>query len=452
MSRQALRSAMYKSTSSNSLHHSINYLQSHYTESTHSTSHLKARSFLGDKFLSLSSQWTVYRADSPFQRRVTCLDWHPTYTNAVAFGSKAGDVLLWKYEDLTQDLSSGNSSSPLIQGIGYGYGSITSMKFHPKNPNCMYTTSVDGTFCLQDFTGKHSRVFLNTNNYHFWWVSFDYCLDYDVLVAGDNTGKAVLLSSEGEVIKEYKKLHKGKIKHAEFCPAQSSILATSSVDYTVQLWDIRMLREQRVGSIKPITVQKHDAPISSSHFDPLTGTRLLTTSQNGQLRVYDSHNQWSDPTVTVEHAHRHFQHLTDITATWHPLFDNICIVGRYPRPDVDDPIRGIDLINLNSGAKEGHIYSPHITGIMSVSQFNKTGEVLASGEGSRVVVWKMPAVQELRMKQSESHSRTVPGLSREPGSQTRRKRKRDTAKEDLAVKKLKQKIVCETQSVKKRKK
>ena len=442
---------MHNSASSFSLHHSINYLQSHYTESIDSTNHLRARSFLGDKFLSHSSQWAVYQSNSPFKRRVTCLDWHPTYTNAVAFGSKAGDVLLWKYEDQAQDLSPKNPSSPLIEGLGYGYGSITSMKFHPKNPNCMYTTSVDGTFRLQDFTGKHSQKFLDTKDYHFWWVSFDYCLDYDVLVAGGNTGKAVLLSSEGEVIKEIKRLHKGKIKHAEFCPAQSSILATSSVDYTVQLWDIRMLRDGQTGSVKPITIQKHDAPISSSHFDPLTGTRLLTTSQNGQLRVYDSHDQWSKPTITTEHAHRHFQHLTDITATWHPLYDNICIVGRYPRPNVDDPIRGIDLINLNTGAKEGHIYSPHVTGIVCVNQFNRTGEVLASGEGCRVVVWKLPALQELRTSQGESHPRAVPGLSREPGNQTRRKRKRDSTKDDL-VKKMKQKIACETVSTTKRRK
>ncbi len=424
-----------------SLLHSLHSVQRVYNESPQSYHHHRARDILAKRFLRLSPEWTVCKSDTLFKRRVTCIDWHPTLPRTVAYSSKAGDVLLWN-----DDVSSHNFSpsfNTLIEGIGFGFGAVSSMKFHPTNPNCIYTTSIDGTFCLKDFTGKHTNVFLDTQDYHFWWVSFDYSLDYNLLFVGNNTGKAVLLSTEGKVIKEFKKLHKGKIKHAQFCPAQSNILATSSVDRTVKIWDTRILREGRDALVKPLSILEHTSPVSSSHFDPLSGTRLLTTSQKGELRVFDSFNLWTKPTKIIEHAHKNFQHLTDITATWHPLYDNVCVVGRYPRTQADEQIRGVDLIDLDSGNKAGHIYSPHVPGILSVNKFDRTGEILASGEGCRVLLWKLPTGLKGRKEVSDVETSSVPGLSGEANGSSRRKRKREPKEPDTIAKKLKQKMACE---------
>lgn len=48
-----------------------------------------------------------------------------------------------------------------------------------------------------------------------------------------------------------------------------------------------------------------------AYFDPLHGNRLLTTAQNSQICLYDSHD-WSTPTLVMHHAHRQFQHMTHI--------------------------------------------------------------------------------------------------------------------------------------------
>lgn len=427
--------------------HSLQWLQRGYSESPQSCHHHRVREILSKRFLHLSSQWTIRKSDAPFKRRVTCIDWHPTLPHTLVYGSQAGDILLWKY-----NASEHLSSTALIEGIGYGYGSISSLKFHPTNPNCIYATSIDGTFCLKDFTGKHTVVYLDTQDYHFWWVSFDYCRDDNLLFVGDNTGKAILLSTEGKIIKEFKKLHKGKIKHAEFCPAQSNLLVTSSVDRTVKIWDTRMLKEDMDRKVMPLSSVEHESPVSSSRFDPLSGTRLLTTAQKGQLLVYDSFDNWTKPSKIIDHAHKHFQHLTDITATWHPLYDNVCVVGRYPRNETDERIRGVDLIDLDSGQKAGHIYSPHVTGILSVNKFDSTGEFLASGEGCRVMLWKLPSGSDCARRRegdSEETSTSVPGLSGEPSGDTiRRKRKREPREAaDTITKKLKQKMASEIVAV-----
>lgn len=318
-----------------------------------------------ERFLNTSQHWKVYKTASPFTRRVTCARWHPQYPDVVAFGAHSGDILLWHYD-------SPSVNDPVIKGVGMGYGCITEMRFHPDDPGYIYTSAVDGRFCLQDFEGRQSQVYLDTMEIAYWWCSFDISRNHGLIIVGDNHGNAALLDSDGRSIGTYKRLHKEKIKHLEFCPARPWMMATASVDRTVALWDIRMLKEGAVKgspllkSPKPITVMKHGGPVTSCYFDPIHGSRLLTTAQNEEIRVYDSHNGWEEPTVTVNHPHRHFQHMTDIRATWHPLYADLCVVGRYPRKEDDDKTHSVDLIDLVSGQRVGYFYSPHLSNIIQV--------------------------------------------------------------------------------------
>lgn len=345
------------------------------------------RSCLRDGFVESANTWSVYKTASPFNRRVTCIEWHPTYHYMVACCSHAGDILLWNFENTEKD--------KLIQGLGYGYGAITSMKFHPVNPSLIYTTAVDGRCCLQDFEGRHSEVYLDTMDYKFWWCSLDFSTEYEVIFVGDNIGNAVLLDLDtGQKICQYPHLHKGKIKHVEFCPARSWMFVTTSVDHTVALWDIRMMKSASESVMKKpahISVMKHKGPISSAYFDPIYGSRLLTTAlgPDSEIRVYDAHN-WDEPSITVKHPHRNFQHMSDIKATWHPLYEDLCVVGRYPNKEDEDKTRCVDLIDLESGQRVGYLYSPHFAQIIQLNKFNRLGDCLVSGMGYTTLIWKPP--------------------------------------------------------------
>ena len=403
------------------------------------SSQSSVRDCLSQRFLRLSSHWTVYRTASPFTRRVTALQWHPTYNDVVAVGSHGGDILLWKYDKP-------GPTDPQIKGVGMGYGSITEMRFHPQNPTLIYTTAVDGRFCLQDFNGRCSEVFLDTMDIRYWWCSFDISQGHDVIFVGNNCGGAMLLDSNGQTIGRYMRIHKGKIKHIEFCPARSWTVATASVDKTVALWDIRMLKENCCNnyskSTEPLAVMSHNAPISSAYFDPMFGSRLLTTSQNGEIRVYDPYD-WETPATTIEHSHRHFQHITDIKATWHPLYNDLCVIGRYPCKEDPDQSRTIDLMDLKSGERVGYLYSPHIPYIVQLNQFNKTGDSLASGMGYSVAIWKAPedteAVLEMARKEAQSKEKRPIPLPHDSdgGRASRRPRRKRECDKDEALKKKK---------------
>ena len=51
----------------------------------------------------LVSDLQLYRISSPFDRRCTALEWHPTNTNKLAVGSKGGDIILWDIESTNND-------------------------------------------------------------------------------------------------------------------------------------------------------------------------------------------------------------------------------------------------------------------------------------------------------------------------------------------------------------
>ena len=382
--------------------------------------------------------WGVRGTLSPFTRRVMAIEWHPLLHDVVAFASHGGDIQLWSFQDSSRDL--------FLRGLGYGYGCITAMKFHPERPRFVYTTSVDGRFVLQDLEGRQSSVYLDTQDISYWWCSLDLCRQHDVVFVGGNTGRAVLLDSAGEVVCRYRRLHRGKIKYAEFCSSGGGwLLATASVDHTVALWDIRMLRE-RPGNFtdtpEPLSTLKHSAPINSAIFDPHTGSQLLTTTQNSQLHVYDAATNWGDPSIIVSHPHRHFQHMTDIVATWHPIHRDLCIVGRYPEKDASDQTRSVDLIDIGNGERIRELSSPSLKGIIVLNKFSRCGRWLASGMGYHCLLWGAELdshERESLRRQRGQGGRPRDGENRRRGG-TARKRKRDSNDDSEVAKKSKKKM------------
>lgn len=53
---------------------------------------------LQEPFVRSLSSYHFHGATSPFDRRITCLEWHPTHPTTLAVGSKGGDLYLWDFE------------------------------------------------------------------------------------------------------------------------------------------------------------------------------------------------------------------------------------------------------------------------------------------------------------------------------------------------------------------
>ncbi|XP_075423596.1 DNA damage-binding protein 2 [Ascaphus truei] len=337
-------------------------------------------------FLRSLASYILYRTNSPFDRRVTTLEWHPTHPNTVAVGSKGGDIILWDYEEL---------NNTLIPGIGAG-GCITGMKFDPFNPNQLYTSSVAGSTILQDFNGRTVQVFTNTEDWAMWYCSLDVSTRQQCVVTGDNVGNVVLLETCGKEVWKLR-LHKKKVTHVEFNPRCDWLLATASVDQTVKLWDLRNIKDKS----SCLHTLPHGRGVNSAYFSPWDGSKLLTTDQHSEIRVYSA-SDWSKPQRIIPHPHRQFQHLTAIKATWHPRYDLI-VAGRYPDPlfpgYTADELRTVDVFDGQSGNIMCQLYDPYASGIVSVNKFNPMGDLLASGMGFNILIWSREIL--LMMKQEE---------------------------------------------------
>ncbi|KAJ8272345.1 hypothetical protein COCON_G00112040 [Conger conger] len=232
----------------------------------------------------------LYRTTSPFDRRVTCLEWHPTHPSTLAIASKGGNIVLTYYETL--------NNTTIIQGI---------------------------------------------------WNH---------------------------------RLHKAKVTHAEFNPCCDWLLATASVDHTVKLWDLRSIKDKT----SFLHEMPHEKAVNSAYFSPVDGSKLLTTDQYDEIRVYCS-SDWSKPQKVISHPHRQFQHLTPIKATWHPMYDLI-VAGRYPDQRVcPGESRTIDIFDGKTGALKYQLHDPNAPGIISLNKFSPMGDVLGSGMGFSILIW-----------------------------------------------------------------
>uniref|UniRef100_A0A671SW15 DNA damage-binding protein 2 n=1 Tax=Sinocyclocheilus anshuiensis TaxID=1608454 RepID=A0A671SW15_9TELE len=419
-----------------------------YKSSLGQSIHAQLRQCLQEPFIRSLRAYKLHRTASPFDRRVTCLEWHPTHPTTVAVGSKGGDIILWDYDMLNK--------RTFIQGEAGDF--IGGMKFCPTDVSEIFVASGDGTVSVQSFEGLQSQILSRTpdcghdhQDLCYWYCCVDVSVSRQMLVTGDNTGRLLLFGLDGhEIFKE--KLHKAKVTHAEFNPRCDWLMATSSVDATVKLWDLRNIKDKS----SYITELPHEKPVNSD------STKLLTTDQRNQIRVYCSYD-WSKPHQIIVHPHRQFQHLTPIKATWHPMYDLI-VAGRYP----DDQVlindkRTIDIYDANSGGLVHQLRDPNAAGIISLNKFSPAGDVLASGMGYNILIWNREDTQNsVNGKQTVEDSGGRPGTSRSQRStQQRTNRDRRAAADDAKLKKklssstetkskTKSKTDCKTSKAKKK--
>ncbi|XP_069384721.1 DNA damage-binding protein 2 isoform X2 [Paralichthys olivaceus] len=401
--------------------------------------HSQMRQCLQEPFIRSLSSYHFHSATSPFDRRITCLEWNPVHHTTLAVGSKGGDIHLWDYEVPTK--------KSFIQGMGAG-DSVTDMRFNQLNPTQLFTSSMRGTTALRDFNGTTLTVFANTDTLNYWYCCVDVSVSRQMLVTGDNMGQLLLLGLDGQKIFS-NKLHKAKVTHAEFNSRCDWLLATASVDHTVKLWDLRNIKDQK----SFLHDLPHEKAVNSACFNPLDCSKLLTTDQYDEIRVYSSCD-WSKPQHIIQHPHRQFQHLTPIKATWHPVYDLI-VAGRYP----DDRVcsgdqRTIDIYDSNTAELVYQLYDPTVSGIKSINKFNLMGDVIGSGMGLTVLVWDRneSLIRDGDTQQQEDASASVESLRRQRRSRPRTNKERRGPAVDA---KLKRKLAsleeCETKTKTKQK-
>ncbi|XP_060932770.1 DNA damage-binding protein 2 [Limanda limanda] len=403
--------------------------------------HSQMRQCLQEPFIRSLSSYHFHSATSPFDRRITCLEWNPVHRTTLAVASKGGDIHLWDYKV--------PEKKTFIQGNGAG-DFIGGIKFCPTDSSRVYVASGEGNLTMQSFEGLTPTTLSTTqdcghdhHNVCYWYCCVDVSVSRQMLVTGDNMGQLSLLGLDGQKIFS-NKLHKAKVTHAEFNTRCDWLLATASVDHTVKLWDLRNIKDQK----SFLHDLPHEKAVNSASFNPFDCSKLLTTDQYDQIRVYSS-SDWSTPQHIIQHPHRQFQHLTPIKATWHPVYDLI-VAGRYPDERVcSGDQRSVDIYDANTAELVYQLYDPTASGIKSVNKFNHMGDVIGTGMGVTVLVWDRneSLISDGDTQPQEDTSASVDSLRRPKRSrQNSNKERKAPALDAKLKKKLASLEECETKT------
>lgn len=84
--------------------------------------------------------------------------------------------------------------------------------------------------------------------------------------------------------------------------------------FQARIWDMRQLE-----SGSSLYDLAHKRVVNSAYFSPLSGSKILTTSQDNRIRVWDSIFGCLDsPSREIVHSHDFNRHLTAFRAEWDP--------------------------------------------------------------------------------------------------------------------------------------
>ncbi|KAL3518067.1 hypothetical protein ACH5RR_020656 [Cinchona calisaya] len=333
-------------------------------------------------------------------RRVTCLEFHPTNNNILLSGDKKGQLGVWDFGKVYEKTVYGDIHDCILNN----------MKLNPRNDGTVYTGSSDGTASCTDLeTGISSSLMnLNPNGWQgpsTWRMLYglDINSEKGVVLVADNFGYLYTVDMRsnnvtGEPILIHKKGSKVVGLHCN--PLQPDLLLSCGNDHFARIWDMRRLE---TGS------SLHDLPhkrvVNSAYFSPLSGSKILTTSQDNRLRVWDSiFGSLDSPSREIVHSHDFNRHLTAFRAEWDPKdpSESLVVIGRYISENYNGTaLHPIDFIDISTGQLVAEIMDPNITTISPVNKLHPCDDILASGSSRSLFIWRPKEKYEMEKPKDE---------------------------------------------------
>jgi DNA damage-binding protein 2 len=376
----------------------------------------------------ISQRWEIRSAVLKLHsRRVTCLEFHPTNDKIVLSGDKRGQIAVWDLDGAFERTVYGDINQWLTN----------SLKFLPggwSNGATCVSASYDGTVKLFDVeVGVVMQTMYNANP-RGWehvveedaagnWVSF---LGLDaapcpgsgggLVVAGDSKGRVYLLDPRAQgataILQACKK--NTKVQSIHINPVDNSVLLVAGNDHQARLLDIKYMHGgsnvngplDSPCSVLPagrdvseLACFPHNRVINAAYFSPLSGRKIMTTSQDNRLRVWDN---WptalssTPPDREIVHSHTFNRHLTAFKAEWDPkdVSERTIVIGRYISEDFGGvALHPIDIMDAATGSLVRALADPNLTTISPVNKPHPTRDVIVSGSSRSLYAWK-PALEE----------------------------------------------------------
>jgi WD repeat-containing protein 76 len=253
----------------------------------------------------------------------------------------------------------------------------------------LYTAAYDGRVRVMDTgAGCEDRMFGTTVYTHNTKGSNKKGIDFgqwltamdmygDTLVFTDVDGYMIVVDPrKGTSPVKSARLHQRKAGGLAVCPHKDHLFATSSLDGTVCLWDMRLLKEA-------LHTETYGRAVTSVSWDPhdASGT-LASTCWDDHVRLH--HNLLSgDPAVLeVEHNNQTGRWITPFRPVWDPK-----TTGGLSRLFIGNMDRGLDAMTADGVVTS--YYAPELlTSQPAANAVHSALDIVVSGTASgRLALW-----------------------------------------------------------------
>ncbi|KAF6153594.1 hypothetical protein GIB67_027461 [Kingdonia uniflora] len=335
-------------------------------------------------------------------RRITCLEFHPTNNNILLSGDKNGQLGVWDYVKVHEKTVYGNIHACILNN----------MRFSPANDGTVYTASSDGTISSTDLECGMSFPLMNLNpdgwqgQQSTWKMLYgmDINSDKGIVIVADNFGYLYSVdmrsnSQTGEAVLIHKK--GTKVVGLQCNPLQPDLLLSCGNDHFARLWDMRKLgAESSLGNLP------HGRVVNSAYFSPHSGSKILTTSQDNRIRVWDSvYGDLDSPSREIVHSQDFNRHLTPFRAEWDPKdpSESLAVIGRYISENYNGAaLHPIDFIDTSTGKLVAEVMDPNITTISPVNKLHPRDDLMATGSSRSLFIWRPKNESELTKRKEET--------------------------------------------------
>ncbi|XP_071500195.1 WD repeat-containing protein 76-like [Diadema antillarum] len=261
---------------------------------------------------------------------------------------------------------------------------VNTLRFDPNNANKLYSVSYDGTVRCGDLEKMVFEEVYATEDEDTWTSYFDF-LSSDarslLVTQNEGTGHVAVIDprSRGTKAESVYMVHPRNAKTVSVHPTMPSYFVTASTDATAALWDIRNLKEK--GLNKPVATMPHSKSVSSAFFSPITGSKILTTSFDDKISIFETESAKEGKLTGAKRVlwQSHNNHtgrwLSPFKAMWHPRREDMYVVGSMCQP------RRIEVFTTKG--KLLHNFSHEfLASVCSLNAFHPTRDMIVGGNSS----------------------------------------------------------------------
>ncbi|KAF9583590.1 hypothetical protein BGW38_009103 [Lunasporangiospora selenospora] len=324
--------------------------------------------------------------------RIYCMAIHENRDKILVCGGDIdGNLGFWDLdESQADDYEPELDEEPNIFSYRAHPRTLSSMQYSPTDPTKLFTTSYDGSVryldlgkqqfiesyvAASDASDHLGSISITSKGQEYWFADND----------GAVTLKDIRTPKDDMVMRKI--LHEKKVGCVNVNPIHSHLIATSSLDRTMKIWDVRTFGKYKEDEpVAELAEFPHRLSVTSAMWSP-DGASIASTSYDDYVRIFNNFDP-ALPDITnipepikIPHNNKSGRWVTMLRAVWSHQFNWFCIGNMK---------KSVDIYSRGTGDLMANLRDPSIlTTVPAVNAWHPNRVVLASGMANgKMVIWR----------------------------------------------------------------